>query len=236
MKNRQSPLAHLVLLLTFAGYVVASGCSEQPSQNPDPEVPTAGNAVTPGSDASGSETPPSDQSDEAEVEAETTDAGEESVPVSLETLTWDATQELIASKRGTVVVVDLWQTFCPPCVRELPHLFELAKSHPDDVACISVALDYAGFEDEPVESHRELVFGLLQKMGGQATNILCATAFDTILGSESVPHASLPVVLVYDADGKLAGQFPPDPKNPEEFTYQADVLPLVQKLLENPGI
>ena len=45
---------------------------------------------------------------------------------------------------GKVVVVDFWDTWCGPCLRALPHLKELSRSHPGEVVVIAVALGQEG--------------------------------------------------------------------------------------------
>ena len=49
------------------------------------------------------------------------------------TLTSDAGSEVsLADFRGTPVLVNLWASWCAPCVKELPTLDKLAKAHGAD--------------------------------------------------------------------------------------------------------
>ena len=217
--------AWILIPLLLVIPIFLQSCGSEPAPPPDPEVPEAGDAMTPDAELGDPEPAPPGQTEEPDPG----ESANDSQPVTLETKSWDETLDLIKNHRGKVVVMDLWSTTCPPCLRELPHLVELAKDQPDDVECISVSLDYAGFEDEPVESYRESVLEWLNKFDADIQNILCSTVNETIF-SEKIPHASLPVVLVYDQSGKLAQEFP-DPKDPAEFTYQDDVVPLVTKLI-----
>jgi len=53
----------------------------------------------------------------------------------------DGTETVDLSKlRGRVVVLNLWATFCAPCVEELPSLLELHKRMPD-LAIVAVSID-----------------------------------------------------------------------------------------------
>ncbi len=44
----------------------------------------------------------------------------------------------LADTRGKVTVINLWATYCGPCVGELPHFDALQKEHPDDLAILAV--------------------------------------------------------------------------------------------------
>jgi thiol-disulfide isomerase/thioredoxin len=44
----------------------------------------------------------------------------------------------LAENRGKVTIINLWATYCGPCVQELPHFSEFYKAHKDDVAMIAV--------------------------------------------------------------------------------------------------
>ena len=53
----------------------------------------------------------------------------------------DGTRTVDLSKlRGHVVVLNLWATFCVPCIEELPSLLALQKRMPD-VAVVAVSMD-----------------------------------------------------------------------------------------------
>lgn len=43
--------------------------------------------------------------------------------------------------KGKTVVLNLWATWCTPCVNELPYFEKLKNSHPDDVAILAIHSD-----------------------------------------------------------------------------------------------
>ncbi len=199
------------------------GCepAAQPPTQPDPVQP-------PALPADPVPAPPG-QSEEIESEAGM------QTPVSnvnLQVLNWEQIQEFIKAQTGKVVVVDLWATYCPPCVAEFPQLVKLHEEHADQVTCISVSLDWDGLEDSLIADSEQKVLKFLNQEKASLTNILCSTDLDTLY-REKLEHASIPVVFVYNQSGELQGQFP-DPKDPSEFTYEANVLPLVKKLISAP--
>ncbi|MBT5018525.1 TlpA family protein disulfide reductase [Planctomicrobium sp.] len=211
----------LILMCLLTLFVTS--CSKQEETSPDPEVPEAGDAVELGSPDE-MEPVPSGQTEEEEPEST------ETSPVTLDIKSWEETQALIAASKGKIVIVDLWATYCGPCLVELPNLVQIHKEHGDQVECISVSLDYQGFEDQPVESYKEPVLAVLKEKGATFQNLLCSTDSDTMY-NEKLTQGSIPVVYVYDQSGELAAQFP-DPENPAEFTYQADIMPVVMNLLK----
>jgi len=54
----------------------------------------------------------------------------------------------LAEQRGKVVLVDLWATWCAPCISELPHLQEMAEGFsPDDFLMLGIVLESGDRED-----------------------------------------------------------------------------------------
>ena len=51
---------------------------------------------------------------------------------------WDGKTLDFQSLRGKVVLVDVWATWCQPCVRSLPGLARLSKLRPDDLAVVGI--------------------------------------------------------------------------------------------------
>ena len=50
----------------------------------------------------------------------------------------DGSSFTLSSQRGKVVVLNLWATWCAPCVRELPHFDRLLQERPEDVAVLAL--------------------------------------------------------------------------------------------------
>lgn len=149
--------------------------------------------------------------------------------VSLSIMSWDEAQEIVKSKAGQIVVLDVWSTSCVPCRREFPYLVELHQNHADQVACMSFSMDYSGRASKPPESYREKVTEFLQEQGATFDNILGNDDPDALY--ERLQLASIPAVYVYDREGTLLKRFDNEDPDAEEFTYEANVLPFVNELL-----
>jgi peroxiredoxin len=54
----------------------------------------------------------------------------------------DGTRVKLSELRGRRVVIDFWATWCPPCVKELPHFIELRKNvSTNDLVVLGVSLE-----------------------------------------------------------------------------------------------
>lgn len=207
--------------------LLAAGCQQQtPSAPAKPAVP-AKRAVTaepaaPAEPAATSETAPT---------GETSATGEGEVTV--EVRSWAEVQRTIAEHQGKVVVVDFWSTWCAPCMREFPNLVRLHRQYPDRVACMSVDVNYIGLEEEPPESFHDKVLGFVSKHGATFQNVISSDPEEEVMKALDV--ASVPVVLVYDRQGKLRKKFTDEDNEYGEdgFTYAQHIIPLVDELLKD---
>jgi thiol-disulfide isomerase/thioredoxin len=99
----------------------------------------------------------------------------------------------LAKFKGVPVVVNLWATWCAPCVKELPTLDKLAAMHRVDgqLGVIAVSQD-----DGPQAS----VDAFLKKL-----NVTDLAAFHdpkSALSGALGPDTVLPTTILYDASGK----------------------------------
>jgi peroxiredoxin len=47
----------------------------------------------------------------------------------------------LSAMRGRAVIINLWATWCNPCVKELPYFQTVAEKYPDDVAVLAIHSD-----------------------------------------------------------------------------------------------
>ncbi len=152
--------------------------------------------------------------------------------VTAEIASWDETQKFIAKQKGKVVVVDLWSTWCEPCLREFPQLVALQKKYPEKVVCISFNLNYDGSKNSPPESNSEELMEFFEKQKAEIVNIISSTPDEKLY--ESINLAAIPAAYVYGPDGKLIKRFDNEKQEygKEGFTYEKDIGPLIDKLLK----
>ncbi len=150
--------------------------------------------------------------------------------LKIERLDWDQTLAIVAANPGKVVVLDLWATYCAPCRKELPGLVALQQKFPDQVVCVSVSLDFDGDRDYPVEAAEVDIRPVLASVKADSIrNVLLTTPATDVY--ENLKLSSIPAVYVYDQTGQQAATFPQDRKVSAEVTYEGNVSPFVEKLL-----
>jgi len=113
----------------------------------------------------------------------------------------DGSSLQLSSLRGKAVIVDFWDTWCPPCIKALPHLQELSVTYGDDLVVVAVALGRDG-EDK--------VRAFTQKHGLTMEVVLFGN--QTHLIEEFGGMESIPTTFLLDADGviqqKWVGAYP----------------------------
>jgi thiol-disulfide isomerase/thioredoxin len=212
-----------LLVITFCG------CAEEPPK----ATPKADAKVTPPMEAPAGLSEPVLDSPPAETLTAEPTAEASKSDLKIEILDWEQTQAIVTANPGKVIVMDLWATYCPPCLKELPGLVALQEKHPE-VICVSVCLDFDGDPKiPPSQIEPEIREVLLGKKAQRVRNVLLSTSSEDLF--KKIEHQSMPVIYVFDQAGQRVATFP-DLKNPEESTYAKDVTPVVEKLLAAPKL
>jgi thiol-disulfide isomerase/thioredoxin len=139
--------------------------------------------------------------------------------VSVKVLSFADFQTLVAGHKGKVVVLDCWSTTCPPCMKEFPGLVELHKKYAPDVACVSLSFDNQGLGKIETIVEKQ-VKPFLQSQGATFDNVV--TLEDDEFLNKKLEIASIPVVFVYDREGKVHKKYTNDQAKSEadHFTYK----------------
>jgi thiol-disulfide isomerase/thioredoxin len=95
--------------------------------------------------------------------------------------------------KGTPVLVNLWASWCAPCVKELPTLDKLARAHRDDGQLGVIAVSQDSGPRASVEAFLDKL-----KVEDLGTYQDAKMALSGALGPDTV----LPTTILYDADGK----------------------------------
>jgi thiol-disulfide isomerase/thioredoxin len=146
--------------------------------------------------------------------------------VELQVLDWEGLQQLLASHRGKVVVMDCWSTSCRPCLEEFPKLVEMRNNYSRDIlACISLSFDNEGLD--PIEDVKPPVLAFLKRQNATFDNVISTLDSDALYKKLEIP--AVPAVLVYDREGQLAKKF-----TGAKVDY-AEVEEFAKQLMEQAG-
>ena len=107
------------------------------------------------------------------------------------------TESIFAEKDLTVV--NIWGTFCTPCVEEMPELGEWAKEMPDNVQIVGIISDISG--DDDTKRH-DLAVTITEKAGADFTQIIASSDLDSIMQWVT----GVPTTLFVDRNGNIVGK------------------------------
>lgn len=98
-----------------------------------------------------------------------------------------------------VTVVNVWGTFCPPCIREMPELAAWQKSMPENVRIIGIVCDVNSTGDSRGVSNAKAI---LKRAGATFTNIVAGTSLATLLSGIQF----VPTTFLVDKNGDIVGE------------------------------
>ena len=134
-----------------------------------------------------------------------TGKGEPAIP--FDGTTPDGTKVSLGDFKGKVVLVDVWATWCGPCIAEIPHLKKLEEEMAGkDVVFISYSID----EMKDLAKWKEFVtakkLGGVQLIGDAGFKSPVCTAYKI---------TSIPRFMVFDKNGKIVSVAAPRPSSPD---------------------
>lgn len=105
------------------------------------------------------------------------------------------TNEIFASKK--ITIVNIWGTFCPPCIGEMPELGELARNMPADAQLIGLVCDAE--DDSPqIQEAKEI----LRDAGANFVNIVPDENLMRFLNDVD----AVPTTIFVNSKGEIVGQ------------------------------
>ena len=109
--------------------------------------------------------------------------------------------------KGKYVYVDVWATWCGPCIREIPSLKEVEKQfHGKNIAFVSTSIDKASAHNTWVEMVKNKELGGIQLMADNDWN----SQFVKDYAIEGIPR-----FILIDPDGNIVSADAPRPSNPK---------------------
>ena len=109
--------------------------------------------------------------------------------------------ELFAEHQMTMI--NIWATFCNPCLSELPELAKEYAQTPGGVQIVGICTDVLDQKGNQVEEQIDLAKQALRLTGADYQNLVPDKAFLNVL-MESIP--GVPTTFFVDSQGKLLGE------------------------------
>lgn len=184
IKSWKAVLAAVMLIMLSAGCAQTAGNQTQNS----PEASGAGGTEDSGGASGDTET---------DSALEQADSGAKMPSFTATDLNGNTVTESIFSEKD-LTVVNIWGTFCGPCVGEMPELGTWAQEMPDNVQLIGLVIDVAGEEDT---EHRDLAVSIMEKAGADFTQIIANQDFADILKD----IYGVPTTIFVDKEGNIVG-------------------------------
>ena len=106
------------------------------------------------------------------------------------------TNDIFAKKKLTVV--NIWGTFCPPCIGEMPELGKWAKEMPADAQIIGIVCDMDGEGDSKTQQE---ALRILKEAGADFVNLVPDKELMKYLDTVD----AVPTTIFVDSSGNLVG-------------------------------
>jgi thiol-disulfide isomerase/thioredoxin len=128
-------------------------------------------------------------------------AAEAAAPVGAQVMDLEAIKRALKERRGHVVLLHFWATWCSPCLEELPVIDRFAReSKARGVEVLSLSLD------DPERSAARVTQVLADVAPSLTRSIARVENADAFIGTfDHQWEGSIPALFAYDAGGQLRG-------------------------------
>ena len=120
-----------------------------------------------------------------------------------------------------MTLINIWATWCGPCLRELPELSEFAQLLPESIGFVTICVD--GYEDtDNMES-------ILKKAGYKGITVISGSGD---IGNLVASALYVPTTVFVDSKGQIAGSLVGSPRDNLSGNY----LAALNRVLEASGL
>lgn len=128
--------------------------------------------------------------------------------------------------KGKYVYVDVWATWCGPCIREIPSLKKVEEQfHNENIEFVSTSIDELGSRDKWFDMVNDKELGGMQLMADNAWK----SDFVQAYGIDGIPR-----FILIDPDGNIVSADAPRPSNPKLIELLESELGIEEESKMNP--
>jgi thiol-disulfide isomerase/thioredoxin len=122
--------------------------------------------------------------------------------VELKDATYAELDKAVTAEKGNIVAVDVWATFCAPCVKRFPHFVEMhEKFYDKGLVCISASTDDKEAKDKALK--------FLKEKNALFANYRLSESNEKIAKelNERFPTDSQPIMIIFNRKGEKVKEF-----------------------------
>ena len=109
--------------------------------------------------------------------------------------------------KGKILLIDIWATWCEPCLAELPHLSKLEKKYQGKgIEFVSISIDEPKYRQKWEDMIRDNQLKGIHLISDSSTQSLFMREYRV---------NSIPRFILIDANGNIINSNAPRPSNPE---------------------
>ena len=108
----------------------------------------------------------------------------------------EVTESILAGK--DVTMINIWGTFCPPCIAEMPDLAKLSDSLPENAQIIGLLCDVSLSDRSALQDAKSIT-------AEAGTNYPCLLLNDS-LGEYISQYMYVPTTIFVDSEGNQVGE------------------------------
>lgn len=199
MKRRV--LVSMMAVLSVSGLAFAQSGGDKPKDPPKDAPKTTPAKVTPPAKDTGKDGAKDNGDNKDKVAEPTLKAGMAAPKLTIND--WVKGSAVNGFDKGKVYVIEFWATWCPPCIKSIPHLTEVQKKHKDKVTIIGVA---SSERDKESAKRLDKVKTFVNEQGDKMNYTVGYDADRKMITDWMKPagQGGIPCAFIVGGDGKIA--------------------------------
>ena len=111
------------------------------------------------------------------------------------------TERVLKEKKLTMI--NIWATFCGPCIREMPALANLAEEFENEIQVIGIVLDLCDANGNVIPDKKASALSIIEETGANYLHLAPSDSLNSAYLNEVM---AVPETLFVDSEGFLIGE------------------------------